>query len=216
MKLHSPSTSSLLKHQQTLGLWISRVPQFGKMALLELTGTIDYLTNAAHLLHTSSPQISAHLMSQRSSILSTFAISISDNQRQHVCSACGHIMIAYQETLLKVETSRAIRKRRGKKSASAAERATIEQPPTKAKVIQCGNCQRTTKIQLPHPGPAKRHKARIQPVAKKAAVAAEPPKATANATSKKRAKNRKAGLQALLSGQQQAANPLSLANFMKK
>lgn len=187
------------------------------MALSELPGTIDYLTNAAHLLHTSSPQISAHLMSQRSSILSTFAISISDNQRQHVCGACGHIMITGRETLLKVETSRAIRKRRGKKPASAAERAKTEEPPTKAKVIQCGNCQRATKIQLPNPGPAKRHKARsIQPVAKKTAVAAEPLKATANATSKKRAKNRKAGLQALLSGQQQAANPLSLANFMKK
>jgi hypothetical protein len=40
--------------------------------------------------------------------------------------------------------------------------------------------------------------------------------ATANASSKKRAKNRKAGLQALLSGQQRQSNSLSLADFMMK
>jgi hypothetical protein len=44
----------------------------------------------------------------------------------------------------------------------------------------------------------------------------EPAKPSTNASSKKRAKNRKAGLQALLSGQkQQTANPLSLSHFMK-
>lgn len=53
----------------------------------------------------------------------------------------------------------------------------------------------------------------IENLAKQAEVA----KPTANANSKKRAKNRKAGLAALLSGQQnQKSNPLSLASFMKK
>jgi hypothetical protein len=42
-------------------------------------------------------------------------------------------------------------------------------------------------------------------------------KPSANASSKKRAKNRKAGLQALLAGQQnQKASPLSLGDFMRK
>jgi hypothetical protein len=51
---------------------------------------------------------------------------------------------------------------------------------------------------------------------KKTPAPVEPPKQTSNANSKKRAKSRKAGLQALLSGQkQQTANPLSLSHFMK-
>lgn len=186
------------------------------MALSELPGTIEYLTDAAHLLQTSAPQISAHLMSQRGSLLSTYAVSISDVQRQHVCGACGHIMIPDQATSLKMETSKVIRKRKGKKPAATGEKVKIEEP-TRTKVLQCGKCQRTTKTQLSNPAPAKRQKAVIKPTTKKTTAPFEPPKATANASSKKRAKNRKAGLQALLSGQQQqAANPLSLSHFMRK
>lgn len=186
------------------------------MALTELPGTIDYLTDAAHILQASAPQISAHLMIQREALLSQNGITVSDVQRQHVCGACGHIMIPGQETTLKLEAHRAIRKQKVKKPAPTKQQVKIAEP-SRTKVVHCGNCQRETRIRLETPRPAKRQKAKLPAVANKAPVAVEPPKATANASSKKRAKNRKAGLQALLSGQQkQSTNPLSLSHFMKK
>ncbi|CAM1509943.1 Fc.00g002780.m01.CDS01 [Cosmosporella sp. VM-42] len=191
------------------------------MALQELPGTIDYLTDAAHLLRMTAPETSSHLMSHRGGLLSQYGIAPSDIQRQHVCGACGYIMIPGQEAELKVETWRAIRKKRTPARTSTgglASRRSSTPELARTKVLRCGNCKRDTKIKLAPPGPAVRRRHAVQPIQKKKALPViEPPKATANASSKKRAKNRKAGLQALLSGQQQqTANPLSLAHFMKK
>ena len=188
----------------------------GTMALQETTGTIEYLTDAAHLLRMAAPETSSYLMSQRSGLLSQHGIAVSEIQRQHVCGACGHIAIPGQETKLKLETWRAIQKKGARTRASTGKSAvTISSPRTK--ILHCGNCKRDTKINLEPPGPAVRRRQVAQLRQERTMPVVEPPKPTANASSKKRAKNRKAGLQALLSGQQQqAANPLSLAHFMKK
>lgn len=226
MKIYAPQAvfSSCVRQGGKLpSLWSSfnhfknsHYPSRHTMALPELPGTIDYLTDAAHILQTSAPQVSAHLMSQRETLLSQHGIIVSDVQRQHVCGACGHIMIPGQAAALKLETRNAIRKSKAKKPASAKQQIKIVQP-ARCKVVQCGSCRRETKIKLDAPRPAKRQKAKPPALPNQAPVAIEPPKATANASSKKRAKNRKAGLQALLSGQQkQSANPLSLSHFMKK
>ncbi|KAJ4309371.1 hypothetical protein N0V84_011534 [Fusarium piperis] len=186
------------------------------MALSELPGTVGFLTDAAHLLRMTAPETSAHLMSVRGQLLSQQGIPPSDVQRQHVCGRCGLIMIPGQGATLKVDARKAIRRKvEGAKSTKSAPE--VPEPSGPCKIFHCNSCQQDTKILLPPPGPATRRKAAMPSKVKKSvAVAPEPLRPTANASSKKRAKNRKAGLQALLSGQkQQASNPLSLAHFMK-
>ncbi|KAF4494900.1 DUF866 domain [Fusarium agapanthi] len=191
-------------------------PQLPKMAVSELPGTIDFLTDAAHLLRAPAPETSAHLMSQRGHLLQQYGVAVSDVQRQHVCGGCGIIMIPGQEATLKLDA----RKSRHRKAKSKKSSGNSTPKPTgdlqgPCKILHCDNCQRDTKIVMPPPGPAVRRKT-AQSKVKKVSTPVEQPKQTSNASSKKRAKSRKAGLQALLSGQkQQTTNPLSLSHFMK-
>lgn len=98
-----------------------------------------------------------------------------------------------------------------------------------SKVFTCGNCNRYTKLQLPAPKPLKARgkskrvdQQKVPQEKRPAAPQTEPTRLSANASSKKRAKNRKAGLQALLdrrSGQNSGPSSglgLSLSDFMKK
>jgi hypothetical protein len=88
------------------------------------------------------------------------------------------------------------------------------------KQVQCGRCGRTTSIKLDRAPKAARlsrskAKAAIEPAPSPADEAASL-KNKPNASSKKRAKNRKAGLQSLLAaGQTQKSKSLSLSDFMK-
>ncbi|SCN73441.1 uncharacterized protein FFC1_01791 [Fusarium fujikuroi] len=187
------------------------------MAVSELPGTIDFLTDAAHLLRATAPETSAHLMSQRGHLLQQHGVTLSDFQRQHVCGGCGIIMIPGQEATLKLDARKSLQRKKAKSkkpSGNSTPKATEDlQGP--CKILHCDNCQRDTKIVMPPPGPAVRRKT-AQSKVKKVSTPIEQPKQTSNASSKKRAKNRKAGLQALLSGQkQQTTNPLSLSHFMK-
>jgi RNase P subunit RPR2 len=191
-----------------------------------ISPTLDYLSDAAHLMRMAARETSAHLMSQRSNLMFHHDMAMSDVQRQHVCGACGHIMIPGSESTLKLEARR--RKQRTKQPPG-------QRPTTKpardslTKGIQCGRCDRQTRISIALPPPViSRHKVSkaksnnltedsSSSIKQAEATAAAAPKTSANASSKKRAKNRKAGLQALLAGQQQQrANPLSLADFMRK
>ncbi|TFA99236.1 hypothetical protein CCMA1212_008899 [Trichoderma ghanense] len=184
---------------------------------------ITFLTDAAHLLRLAAPETSAHLLSQRAALLYSNDLTPSDLERQHVCAACGHIMIPGQGTQLKLETLRTSRKKAAGAKASKSRTSLRKtqppaKPPQRSKDFTCGLCARVTRIPLPAPEPVARQKAaKAKARMQKAAESVEAQKpATANASSKKRAKNRKAGLQALLSGQQRPSNPLSLADFMMK
>ena len=189
-------------------------------------GTLDYLADAAHLLRTTAPETSAHLMSQRNRLLWEHEIHLSDIQKQHVCKACGNIMIPDHAAALRLESRKAQRQKRQQKDC--ARQTTAATAPTRdttrIKVIQCARCTKNTRVAIPAPRPpsrasvrAKKGKAVTEVPADKPSTV-EAPKAAANASSKKRAKNPKAGLQALLSGQksQRRPNPLSLTDFMKK
>ncbi|VTT61910.1 unnamed protein product [Fusarium fujikuroi] len=166
------------------------------MAVSELPGTIDFLTDAAHLLRATAPETSAHLMSQRGHLLQQHGVTLSDFQRQHRKKAKR-------------------KKAKSKKPSGNSTPKATEDLQGPCKILHCDNCQRDTKIVMPPPGPAVRRKT-AQSKVKKVSTPIEQPKQTSNASSKKRAKNRKAGLQALLSGQkQQTTNPLSLSHFMK-
>jgi hypothetical protein len=170
---------------------------------------INYLTDAAHMLRNAAPETSAHLLSQRAALLYAHDMAPSDPQRQHVCAACGHIMIPGEATELKLESLRSKRTVKKKTQSSASDKT--------AKPGSASLCARVTRIPLPAPEAVTRRKVTKSKSQNATANNEIQKPATANASSKKRAKNRKAGLQALLSGQQQRqSNPLSLASFMKK
>jgi hypothetical protein len=107
-------------------------------------------------------------------------------------------------------------KRQGKQAKT--QRAKQSTPKDMVKVIKCDRCLKDTRVPLATPPKAARAKPAISKnKSTPAPGTAGPPPETAkssNATSKKRAKSRKAGLQALLAGQQnKGASPLSLASF---
>lgn len=199
------------------------------MANESLASSLRFLTDAAHLLATTAPETSAHLMTQRSALMFNNDLPQSDAQRQHVCGSCGHIMIQGKGSTIKLEAEKAMRKSRMRKVAptNQAKKPVVPAAGT-LKQLTCRNCARYTKIQLPPapramrhgPKPARLSSARgIGTVPAVPSAMSEPPKVSANANSKKRAKNRKQGLQALLQ-QSQASNSmglgLSLTDFMKK
>ncbi|KAM0515997.1 hypothetical protein ACHAPE_005618 [Trichoderma viride] len=178
---------------------------------------LNYLTDAAHVLRNAAPETSAHLLSQRAALLYAHDMAPSDLQRQHVCAACGHIMIPGEATGLKLETLRT-RTSKGRKAQTSASDKTAKPGSARerSKDFSCGLCARVTRIPLPAPEAVTRRRASKLKMQNSTTDEIQKP-ATANASSKNRAKNRKAGLQALLSGQQQRqSNPLSLASFMKK
>ena len=193
------------------------------MATDALTPTLHFLTDAAHLLAQTAPETSAHLMSQRGALMFHNDLSLSDVQRQHVCGSCGHIMVPGKADLLKLESSKAQRRKR--KGVATAGRADAQKTGLR-KTRACGMCGRYTQIALPPAPPIVRRSKRAkgsgasslpadQPPAAPAPAAA-PAKPSANASSKKRAKNRKQGLQALLQSQATPKVGLSLSDFMKK
>lgn len=205
-----------------------------------LEPSLRYLTDAAHLLTQTAPETSAHLMARRNDFMFENNLELSDRQREHICGSCGHIMVPGAGDVLKLETDKAIRKSRRNKGAAAAKPDAKKAGRVSGvrKVITCKMCDRYTKLDFPPPPPIVR-RTKAKPAAAKnsglpapgsnahanvlSAQASEPAKAppSANASSKKRAKNRKQGLQALLQSQASTAAPkvglgLSLADFMKK
>lgn len=179
------------------------------MAAPNLPPALDYLTDAAHLLQKTAPETSAHLLSHRNKRLRVHGLTQSDAQRQHVCGSCGHIMIVGAQSDLKLEARKPLRL---KAKLSTPSSANLSNGP--CKVISCGSCHSQTRISLSPPGAATRRQKAKQVISKKPAVD-DAPKQTSNASSKKRAKNRKGGLQALLSSQQQPSKSLSLSDFMR-
>ncbi|KAI0469201.1 hypothetical protein F4859DRAFT_137382 [Xylaria cf. heliscus] len=214
-----------------------------------LPATLSFLTDAAHLLISTSPNTSAHLMSQRNSLMFNNDLDQPDVQRQHVCGCCGHIMIAGLGDVLKMESRKTVRKKQ--RPGGKRQKMKMEEVPSGSgsgcrKTLTCRKCGRYTKINLPPPARISRRRSKHTPrpsmnagatdglvaatprsaggssvaAAAAAASSSEPAKISANASSKKRAKNRKQGLQALL--QQQSSNSksqtgfgLSLADFMQ-
>ncbi|OHW94055.1 RNAse P Rpr2/Rpp21/SNM1 subunit domain-containing protein [Colletotrichum incanum] len=186
-----------------------------------LPAHLSYLNDAAHLLRTSAPESSAYLMNHHNELMFLNDVEQNDVRRQHVCGACGHIMIPGQGSTLKLEPEKALKnKRRGIKLRDPKAKVEPQRRAGTRKLFNCGNCSRTTKVSFPPPPPVVRRRAKPEqaPVGKghqtSTAELAKP--ATSNSSSKKRAKNRKAGLQALLSQAKTSSSGsrnLSLADF---
>ncbi|KAI1098818.1 hypothetical protein F4804DRAFT_112980 [Jackrogersella minutella] len=193
----------------------------------------NFLTDAAHLLTKSAPETSAYLMAQRNSLMFHNDLEQWDMQKQHVCGACGHIMIPGQGSELKIYANKAIRKKKNEKKSSNSKSLNEKKALTVGcrKRLTCGMCGRYTDISIPPAAPISRRRA-LNPTksltlgATRSNVSAPNPpetaKVSANASSKKRAKSRKQGLQALLQQAQSSASKpqtglgLSLSDFMMK
>lgn len=203
----------------------------------DMASTISFLNDAAHLMATTSPESSAYLMSKRSGLLFEHELTLSDKQRQHVCSCCGHIMRFGQGDDLQVKSGkRASQKPRSARRLNAKgnpPRPQLQARPGPVKTITCCFCGRLTNIQLPAPSPIHQRRVNAEKITRaseRGAVKAGMPstaqevvvqKTASNASSKKRAKSRKAGLQALLSQSSTSRNSnaglgLSLADFLQK
>ncbi|KAI1411228.1 hypothetical protein F5Y13DRAFT_191504 [Hypoxylon sp. FL1857] len=200
------------------------------MASDTLPQSLGFLTDAAHLVMKTAPEASAYLMAQRNSLMSHNDLEQSEMQRQHVCGACGHIMIPGQGSELKIETNKAIRNKKAMRRNSSSKGSGEKKASAVGcrKRVNCGMCGRYTDISVPPPARISRR--RLLKPNKPLTFAAthsnasvplpEPAKVSANASSKKRAKSRKQGLQALLQ-QAQSSKPqnglgLSLSDFMLK
>ncbi|KAL0941122.1 RNAse P Rpr2/Rpp21/SNM1 subunit domain-containing protein [Colletotrichum truncatum] len=183
---------------------------------------LNFLNDAAHLLRAAAPETSAYLMGHHNELMFLNDIEQSDTRRQHVCGACGHIMIPGQGTTLKMETERALKKKRRGVKTEGSKATEPQQRSGMRKVFTCGNCTHTTKISFPPPPPAVRRRVKAESLPSKihqnVATIEQAKLPTANSSSKKRAKNRKAGLQALLSQSKTSSSggrSLSLADFTR-
>lgn len=205
------------------------------MLFQDLAPNVHFLSDAAHLLSQSAPETSAFLMRRRNELLVENDITVSDTQRQHVCTCCGHIMVPGQGDVVEIKSSKALRTRRKAQSrlkhpVQVHAQDRDGQGRGSSKVFTCSQCGRQTRIELGSPDRISRHKKRAVQNAKSgpqndehapvSVSSQQPVKSSANASSKKRAKNRKAGLQALLDQKQGSGSAaglgLSLADFMKK
>ncbi|KAI1197082.1 hypothetical protein F5X97DRAFT_194699 [Nemania serpens] len=127
------------------------------MSTDSLPATLSFLTDAAHLLLLASPETSAHLMSQRNSLMLNSGLDQNDVQRQHACGCCGHIMIAGHGDSFQMNSGNIARR---KKTASSKTQKAKEGPPRTGcrKTLTCGKCGRYTRIQLPPPVPIARRR----------------------------------------------------------
>lgn len=186
------------------------------MASTELSARLRYLNDSAHLLATTAPATSKYLMSRYNSITFDNELEQSESQRQKACSACGTIMAIGWEASVQVQSQRS---RRGKGSKEKAA-------PSKATVYKCESCNRTTRFIIP---PAIKRKAMPSNVGSAAGPTRFTPlhsipdtaaiTASANSSSKKRAKARKkGGLAAILANKKESeaqTSGFALMDFIK-
>ncbi|KAJ4306983.1 hypothetical protein N0V88_000357 [Collariella sp. IMI 366227] len=191
------------------------------MACSELPATLRFLTDAGHLLATASPETSAYLMSRRGDLMFEHEIPVSDKQRQHICTCCGHIMLLGQASELYIKPEKKMARHANRKEGGQRSLATTLRPNESHQLRTLRESDRApisrrkvVKVEKPVKGSVSGVSSAVS------STPQETPsqKPSASASSKKRAKSRKAGLQALLN-QSSTSKPglgLSLADFMAR
>jgi RNase P subunit RPR2 len=188
------------------------------MGSSELSARLRYLHDSAHLLATTSPAASRHLMSKSTSLMFEHDLE-PEAQRQRVCSACGTIMILGWESTLQMESQKLRGRTRIKKAGS----------PRKTMVYTCNSCGRATRFTVVAPSSKRKTvlaksnslKTAVLTTTQAEAVPSSSFAPSSNSNSKKRAKRRKQSLDAILAMKQtsEASSPgygLDLEDFMKK
>jgi ribonuclease MRP protein subunit SNM1 len=192
------------------------------MAAPELSARLRYLNESAHLLATTAPETSRHLMSKHNSLMFDNNLDPTESQRRKACGACGTIMVSGWQGKVEVDSQGA---RRGKR------RPSVQASKKPSVVYTCNSCSRKTRFLLNSSSKPARHKAvpsqlissSIGKVASTAPITdVNPTTSTANSSSKKRAQSRKkSGLGAILAKQRTSQSAgtgfgLDLMDFMKK
>ena len=205
------------KKVKTLGLQQrGHHPSNAAISMEEARATASYLTDAAYLLNLAAPETSAHFLDHRNRYLASINAAPLDVERQQVCGACGNIILRDQtSSSLQLEPTKVQFKTR---RAPVKNGKSIARDLNTFKKVDCELCGRYSKKPMEtRPRPVRRKA--TPTIASKSGHKAENealPKSSSSSNSKKRAKSRKAGLQALLSGQQQkqqSSGP-KLSDFM--
>lgn len=194
------------------------------MATPATSARLKYLNDSAHLLVTSAPGTSTYLMSRCNGLMFDNELDQSDVQKRHVCGACGNIMILGWTGTRELEFQKAQKGRRNTRSKVRQS----SNPNVKTVVYTCERCSRRTRqsiitttsrspktlnILLPLKGSQNAPPLRATSLETHPA-ATTPSPASANASSRKRAKIRKqSGLQALLARKKETDTRGSLGGF---
>lgn len=180
----------------------------------ELSARLRYLDGAAHLLATTSPTTSRHLVSRHNALLFDSKIDLTDEQKKKACGACGTIMILGWEATLDNNVH-------GKRGKGNQEKEAKKKP--KAMVYSCGTCTKKTRMPTGTSKAARRNRNLLQSTSTPVASAPESQVSRSNTPSQKSAKrkSRKKGvLESILArSQPQSTNAgfgLDLSDFMKK
>src|SRR5690349_3816301 len=86
-----------------------------------LSTQLKYLTDAAHLIASSAPGCSTHLMSICNLITFSNDIKQSDSHRRHVCGGCGNIMIPGWTSAVKNEVQQQQDKKKAHKKTEGVK-----------------------------------------------------------------------------------------------
>jgi RNase P subunit RPR2 len=191
-----------------------------------LPAQLNYLNEAAHLLAFASPQTSSYLMSRCSDLMLSNEIEQTGSYRRHICGGCGAIMMPGLNSSVLKETFRISK---GKSRAKPKEAAALP-VPKHSMLYKCNSCHRETHHNIANAALRAYHKktphqnisiGRKPDLTSSQSLPQAGGSISANASSKKRAKNRKqSGLQALLAKSKEPSKPsggfgLDLLDLMK-
>ncbi|OJD37779.1 rnase p rpr2 rpp21 snm1 subunit domain-containing protein [Diplodia corticola] len=194
----------------------------------DLSARLKHLDGAAHVLALASPETSSFLESQYSHLLAENDLNPPESRTREVCGACGTILIP---GILCTVTQEQARPRKPKEKGSKVQKPEPSEAGKcyKMKTYSCLRCSSKTRLQVPSSKtrmgarkPAKATAVAMPPLttaactqtqavesgaAVPAVAPASPAPAAANVSSKKRAKARKGGLQALLANSKKETKP---------
>ncbi|EKG19462.1 RNAse P Rpr2/Rpp21 subunit [Macrophomina phaseolina MS6] len=186
----------------------------------EISARLKYLDEAAHLLALASPETSSFLESQYSYLLAENDLAGPPSRKKDVCNACGTILVPGISCTVKQE---AVAPAKPTRKGGKVETPKVSKS-SKMKIYSCSRCSSKTRLPIASnkarmntpksmkvsvaatsmaagAGSARPTGSKSVPASNAAPPAdapATPAPAASNASSKKRAKARKGGLQALL------------------
>jgi ribonuclease MRP protein subunit SNM1 len=189
-----------------------------------ISARLKYINDSAHLLAISAPGTSAYLMSRCNGLMFDNELEQSDAHKQHVCGACGNIMILGWTGTRQIES---LKVQKGRRNARAMMQNTSS-AQVKTVVCTCERCGRRTRrsINTNIPRSLTTLNTTYNPRASQTATPFKgpllethsaprtPSSTSANASSRRRAKIRKhGGLQALLEKNKETDTRVSGGGF---
>ncbi|KAK7536176.1 uncharacterized protein J3D65DRAFT_406832 [Phyllosticta citribraziliensis] len=190
------------------------------METKDFSARLRFLDDSARLLSFGAPETSSFLEAQHDRLLVENGMAVPELRRREVCGACGTILIPGHSCRILQERKQpaAVQDNgaNGRISKQKGTRKAVKGGDGKEKVYVCSKCHSETRIPLPtpkarmnkmkkgtHDAAAETSESGVEPVAER------PVSSVANVGSKKRAKARKGGLQAMLASSRKENKPAS-------